>query len=183
MRVDRLSETYHLAVKYVHFPLHPETPDEGQSLEQLFAGRGLDIPRMQADMAARMRAEGLEYGDRTMTCNSRRAQELACWAATQPVGEAIHLALFVAYFVEGVNLAVVDRLVDIAARVGLDPDAARRILEARQFRAAVSADWQRSRQLGVTGVPTYVAGGKGVVGAQPYEVLEQLVQEAGAQKR
>lgn len=183
MRVDKLCRTYDLTVKYVHFPLHPETSDEGQSLEQLFAGRDLDITRMQADMAERMRAEGLEYGDRTMTYNSRLAQELACWAAAREGGEAIHLALFVAYFVEGVNLAIVDQLVEIAAGVGLDADAARSALETRQYRAAVSADWERSRRLGVTGVPTYVAGGKGVVGAQPYEVLEQLAQEAGAQKR
>ena len=47
---------------------------------------------------------------------------------TQEGGEAIHLALFVAYFVEGVNLAVVDSLVDIAADAGLDADAARRAL-------------------------------------------------------
>jgi predicted DsbA family dithiol-disulfide isomerase len=34
----------------------------------------------------------------------------------------------------------------------------------------------------VTGVPTYVAGGFGVVGAQPYEALEQLMSEVGAAK-
>jgi len=30
----------------------------------------------------------------------------------------------------------------------------------------------------VTGVPTYVAAGHGVVGAQPYEALEELVRQA-----
>ncbi|HUG76363.1 MAG TPA: DsbA family protein, partial [Burkholderiales bacterium] len=37
----------------------------------------------------------------------------------------------------------------------------------------------KSRRYGVTGVPTFVIGKRGAVGAQPYEVLEQLVQEAG----
>ena len=40
-----------------------------------------------------------------------------------------------------------------------------------------------SRQSGVTGVPTFAAGGYGVVGAQPYEVIEKLVTEAGAKQR
>jgi predicted DsbA family dithiol-disulfide isomerase len=31
----------------------------------------------------------------------------------------------------------------------------------------------------VTGVPTFVIGRNGVVGAQPYEALEQLVKQAG----
>jgi len=32
----------------------------------------------------------------------------------------------------------------------------------------------------VTGVPTFVAGRYGVVGAQPYEALEQLVRKAAS---
>ena len=53
----------------------------------------------------------------------------------------------------------------------------------RRFEAEIDADWQKSQQYGVTGVPTYVAGGYGVVGAQPYEALEQLMEQVGAQKR
>jgi predicted DsbA family dithiol-disulfide isomerase len=49
------------------------------------------------------------------------------------------------------------------------------VLEKRTYQAAVDADWEKSRQYGVTGVPTFVAGGQGVVGAQPYEALEQLI--------
>ena len=40
-----------------------------------------------------------------------------------------------------------------------------------------------ARQFRITGVPTFVAQGRGVVGAQPYEVLERLVVLAGAQRR
>ena len=57
-------------------------------------------------------------------------------------------------------------------------DAAREVLEKRTFKAAVDADWALSRRYGVTGVPTFVAGRHGVVGAQPYEVLEELVLRA-----
>ncbi|HSX81467.1 MAG TPA: DsbA family oxidoreductase, partial [Candidatus Saccharimonadia bacterium] len=32
-------------------------------------------------------------------------------------------------------------------------------------------------------VPTFVAQGRGVVGAQPYEIVERLVVLAGAQRR
>ena len=43
--------------------------------------------------------------------------------------------------------------------------------------------WAKSRQWGVTGVPTFVAARYGVVGAQPYEVLVQLMEKAGARRR
>ena len=167
-----------MKVELVHFPLHPETPAEGRSLQELFAGRGYDIATMQAQMRARMAAEGLPYGERKMTYNSRLAQELGKWAATQPGGEAIHDALFRAYFVDARNIGDPDELVRIAESVGLPGDKAREVLTTRSFKPAVDADWEKSRAYGVTGVPTFVAGGQGVVGAQPYEVLEQLVEEA-----
>jgi predicted DsbA family dithiol-disulfide isomerase len=163
----------------VHFPLHPETPvDGGRSLAELFAGRNLDLRSMHAQMKARMDAEGLPYGERTRTYNSRLAQELGKWADTQPGGEALHDALFRAYFVEARDISQPSVLLEIAGRVGLPVNEARRVLQDRTFKAAVDADWALSRRYGVTGVPTFVAGRRGVVGAQPYEVLEQLVREA-----
>lgn len=167
-----------MEVKWVHFPLHPDTPQEGKSLEALFAGRGFDIAQKQAEMRARMQAEGLPYGNRSHTYNSRLAQELGAWADTQPGGDAIHDAIFRAYFVDGLNIGDVEVLVGLAKKVGLPEDKAREVLEKRTFKAAVDADWEKSREYGVTGVPTFVAGGYGVVGAQPYEALEQLAKQA-----
>ena len=165
-------------MKWIHFPLHPETPAEGRSLAEMFAGRGYDIPKMQAQMRARMAAEGLPYGERSMTYNSRLAQELGAWADEQPGGEAIHDALFKAYFVDGRNVGDPDELVRIAESVGLPGDKAREVITRRTHRAAVDADWKKAAEYGVTGVPTFVVGKQGVVGAQPYEVLERLVKEA-----
>lgn len=181
MRIEKLKAEHHVKVEWVHFPLHPDTPAEGRSLEDLFAGRKVDRKTMHAQMKARMDAEGLPYGERTMTYNSRLAQELGKWADTQPGGEAIHDALFRAYFVEARDISQPAVLLDIVERVGLSVDGARVALETRAFQAAVDADWELSRRYGVTGVPTFVAGGSGVVGAQPYEALEELVREAETQ--
>lgn len=167
----------------MHFPLHPETPEEGQSLEQLFAGRGVDMEAMYTRMKGLMDQEGLPYGKRTHTYNSRLAQELGRWADTQEGGEALHDALYRAYFVDARNIGDVPVLLEIVAEVGLSVDEARAALAERRFQAEVDADWQRSRQLGVTGVPTFVAGGYGVVGAQPYEALEQLLDQVGVPRR
>ena len=179
MRIEKLRTEHGVNIQWVHFPLHPETPPEGQSLEDLFRGRNVDRKAMHAQMKARMDAEGLPYGERTMTYNSRLAQELGKWADTQPGGEAIHDALFRAYFVEARDISRPEVLLEIVARVGLPVDAAREVIEKRTFKAAVDDDWKLSRQIGVTGVPTFVAGRYGVVGAQPYEALEELVRKAG----
>jgi predicted DsbA family dithiol-disulfide isomerase len=178
VRIERLRQQHGVKVKWIHFPLHPDTPAQGKSLQDLFAGRGYDIPKMQAQMRARMVAEGLPYGERKMTFNSRLAQELGKWADEQPDGEAIHDALFRAYFVEGRNIGDADVLVQVAESVGLPGDKAREVITQRTHQSAVDADWRKAAEYGVTGVPTFVAGKHGVVGAQPYEVLERLVVEA-----
>lgn len=140
----------------------------------------MDIPKMQAQMRERMLAEGLPYGNRTMTYNSRLAQELGSWADTQPGGEAIHDALFRAYFVDSKDISQPAELVAIAASVGLSEQAARDVIEQRSYQQVVDADWEKSRRYGVTGVPTFVAAMRGVVGAQPYEALVELVRQARA---
>jgi predicted DsbA family dithiol-disulfide isomerase len=181
VRIEKLRVEHNVKVEWVHFPLHPETPAEGRSLAELFAGRNVDRKAMHAQMKARMDAEGLPYGERTMTYNSRLAQELGKWADTQPGGEAIHDALFRAYFVETRDISQPAVLLYIVRQVGLSIDAAREVLEKRTFKDAVDADWELSREYGITGVPTFVAGRYGVVGAQPYEALEQLVRKAAAE--
>lgn len=183
MRVDKLRAAFEIEVVVRHFPLHPDTPDDGLTLEALFAGRGVDVPAVQARMAELMAEEGLPYGTRTMTYNSRLAQELAKWAETQVGGDQIHEALYRAYFVDNRNLAKVDNLVKIAEQIGLPAMEAERVLDQREFRDAVDADWKRSRQLGITGVPAFVIKNRGLSGAQPFEQLESFVSSAGATRR
>jgi predicted DsbA family dithiol-disulfide isomerase len=178
VRIEKLRTEHHVTIEWVHFPLHPETPAEGQSLDDLFRGRNVDRKAMHAQMKARMDAEGLPYGERTMTYNSRLAQELGKWADTQPGGDALHDALFRAYFVEARDISQPAVLLNIVKAVGLPVDGARQVIEQRTFKDAVDADWKLSREYGITGVPTFVAGRYGVVGAQPYEALEALVKKA-----
>ena len=130
---------------------------------------------MKQHMFALMTEENLTYGNRSHTYNSRLAQELSKWGESFPEGEALNLKLFETYFVEGQNLAETDVLLDVTEAAGLSRKVAEEIIIERLFRKAVDTDWSRAHELGVTGVPTFVSGSKGLVGAQSYEALEQLI--------
>ena len=171
-------------MKWVHFPLHPETPQEGRALADLFAGRSeTELKARQDQMKGLMAEEGLPYGDRTHTYNSRLAQEVGAWADTQEGGEAIHDAIYKAYFVESKNIGDPDVLLKIVRANNLSVEEARKVIEERTFKDVVDEDWRKSHQMGVTGVPTFVAAGQGMVGAQPYETLEKFLGSVGVTKR
>ena len=172
-----------MEVVWTQFPLHPETPQEGRSYQDLFSGREAQVEAMKERIRAIAQEEGLPYGDRDYTFNSRLAQELAKWADGREGGARLYDALFRKVMVEAKNIAEADVLLEAVAEAGLPADGAREVIEQRTYSDAVDQDWRRSAEIGVTGVPTFVAGGYGVVGAQPYEVLQQLVERAGARKR
>ncbi len=165
------------------FPLHPETPPEGRTLEELFYGRNIDIPQMLAHLKQTARDLDLPFGDRRMTFNSRMAQELAKWAEKKGAGDTFHNALFRAYFADGRNIADENTLTHVAHTVGLNADEARKVLADRTFKAAVDSDWSRAYESKVTAVPTFIINGQSLVGAQPYNVLTGFVKHHGIKPR
>jgi predicted DsbA family dithiol-disulfide isomerase len=174
--IDRLRHEFDLNVRWVFFPLHPDTPAEGKSLEDLFPGR--DLTPFRTRMQALMKEAGLPYGERTHTYNSRLAQELAKWAEDKLNAEALdtlHKKLYEAYFVAGANIGDTQVLADIAEQAGLARAAALEALAQRQSKQAIDDDWQKAMENGITGVPTFAAQDLVVVGCQPYEVLERFV--------
>jgi predicted DsbA family dithiol-disulfide isomerase len=181
-RVKKIKQNYDIKVQVVHFPLHPETPAEGRTLLDLFGSGPEDIKAKNTRMKGLMEAEGLPYNERSHTYNSRLAQEIGSWAETQPSGSTIHDKFFEAYFVDRRNVGDAEVIIDVVKSVGLDEQEARAVLTERRFKSAVDADWEKSRNYGVTGVPTFVSNGRGLVGAQPYEALQQLVGDAGADR-
>ncbi len=164
-------------MKWRAFPLHPDTPDQGLSLEDLFKKKGMlvDVKAVVAKLQATAAKFGLPMGDRKMTYNSRLAQELGLWAETRGKGHAFHNEAFKSYFVRGENLAERSVLLSLISAVDLDVQEGEAVLEQRSFQDAVDADWELSRAKGVTAVPTFFMGLDRLVGAQSHEILERLV--------
>ncbi len=185
MRVDRLREEYDIDVFWKGFPLHPETPEDGLTLEELYAtmGRQVDIKKSKARLRGVAEELGLPLGERERTYNSRLAQELAKWAESKGRGDEFHKAVFHAYFVEGKNIGKVEVLVDLVKGLSLPDQEARSVVDLRTFKKEVDSDWSRSYALGITGVPTFIAGPQTTVGFQPYEALEQFLKSCGARRR
>jgi len=139
--------------------------------------RGPEIIARNQRMKLNMDREGLPFNaERNMSYNSRLAQEFSKWAEDKGKGDEIHDALFRAYFVDVKNIGKIAPLVEIAESLDLPADEATDVLLSRKYKDAVDEDWRRCAAYGVNAVPTFLAGRYLMVGAQPYEELERLVQ-------
>ena len=163
-----------MRVAWAPFELHPEAPLEGIPREAYF-GRA----RSQAmhDHLQAIAAEvGLKMESRDVIINSRRALGAAEFARTQGRFDEMHHALFQAHWERTARLEDVDDLVRIGAAVGLDPDQLREAIESGRFEPLIDETRAEAESAGINAIPAHVFGGRYlVVGAQPYEVFEQVL--------
>lgn len=174
MRIEQLCREFDLPLRWTVFPLHPETPLQGRELSGLFAGR-MNVPKVMADLKIMAEGLGLPFAQRTHTYNSRRAQELGKWAEQLGQGGAFRDAVYHAYFGEGRNIAVVSELTAICESLDLSVVEAQQVLDDGRFSAAVDADWDRARNVGVSSVPTHSYRNRTLVGFQDYAAFQYLI--------
>ena len=88
--------------------------------------------------------------------------------------------MFEAYFTGLNDISDTDFLVEVGESTGLDGAALRAAVENGTYRQQVLDGINWSRSVGVTAVPTFVFDEQyGVVGAQDYAVLRNVMTELG----
>ncbi len=155
--------------------MHPEIPEEGLLLEQLFAGNIVGIQEKLMSIKKVAADLGLAFGDHKKVYSSRLAQELRYWAESKNRAEPFNQAVFKAYFADGKNIGKKPVLIDIAVSAGLPEREAEKVIETREFKDVVDTDWAFSRETGILAVPTFVINKNSLVGAQSYEHLKNFM--------
>ena len=171
------------------FELDPAAPVErrGPYADHLAAKYGVPVDRAQEmidGMTAAAAADGLELRfDRARSGNTFDAHRLIHLAAEVGLQDAVQERLMRATFTEGEPIGDADTLVRLVAEVGLDAERARTVLAEGTYGDAVRADEEQARQLRITGVPFFVVDRTyGVSGAQPVDVLRQVLERAWADR-
>lgn len=183
---DRVEVVWH------SFQLDPDAPDVPvETVAAALGGKYGGGPAAGAQMIDRVQAVAAEEGMawrydeslRVGTVDAHRLLHLALDAGPAVQG-ALKERLLAAYFVEARNIADHAELAEIAVAAGLDPAAVARVLGSDEYADAVRADVEQARRLGATGVPFFVVDERyGVSGAQPVEMLTQVLERAWSEGR
>jgi predicted DsbA family dithiol-disulfide isomerase len=186
--LDRFPHADAVTVTYRSFELDPAAPTrrEGTHDEHLARKYGLSVEKarqLNAQMTQTAAAEGLDFHfERMRGGNTFDAHRLLHLAADRGKQHELKERLLQATFTDGVPVADRDALVRLAAEVGLDADEARDVLASDRYADAVRADERQAAAYGITGVPFFVVDGKyGVSGAQPADLLLQVLEKAYAE--
>jgi predicted DsbA family dithiol-disulfide isomerase len=108
---------------------------------------------------------------------SRLAHEAAHWARTQGRFDHYHAQVFRSFFERGEDIGDIDVLISVAAELGLDSGSLGVALKNRDFENSVLEDEQQAAELGISGVPAFVANRKAALsGVQPVENLRKLIE-------
>jgi predicted DsbA family dithiol-disulfide isomerase len=120
----------------------------------------------------------LELNRGPMGIHSRSALLGAKFAEAQGKGPQYHDAVFRAYWQRANNIGDVEVLAEIARSIGFDREAFVAALQDERYAAWVDADIDEAYSYGLTSVPALIFGRRYLVsGAQPYEVLRQVVEK------
>jgi predicted DsbA family dithiol-disulfide isomerase len=180
--VELLDGKHEVRVTWKPYQLNPWVPTEGMDraeYRKIKFGSAERSSGMDTRLVEAGRGEGIElHFDRiTRTPNTLAAHRLI-WLAEQQ-GRQIEMVdtLFQAYFTDGKDIGDAGQLAELAAAAGLNAEAVSAFLASEDGLAEVQAEEEAGRQLGIDGVPFYLLAGKyGVSGAQPPEVLVDVIQ-------
>ncbi|MDB4953358.1 MAG: 2-hydroxychromene-2-carboxylate isomerase/DsbA-like thioredoxin domain protein [Myxococcales bacterium] len=170
------------------FELDPSAPRvraaDGQSYAERIAKKYGTGTAQAEEMIARMTktaaADGLEFRfDIIRPGNTFDAHRLLHLALERGVQGELKERMLRAYMTEGQAIGEPDVLVPLAREVGLDDLEVRAVLDSDRYAREVRADENLARELGISGVPFFVLGGKlAVSGAQPADMLLAALQKA-----
>jgi predicted DsbA family dithiol-disulfide isomerase len=176
------------AIRWRPFQLNPDMPPEGMDHRAYYAAKfgeeRAQAIRERVTDAAREAGVTIDFDRMSRAPNSLDAHRLLRWAEAEGVQHALADILFRRYFAEGEDVGDHAVLASAAEEAGMDPAVAVRLLAGDADRASVAADAAAAAEMGVTGVPCFILGGRyAISGAQPPEVWTRLIAEIEAASR
>ena len=143
-RIERLQAEYPVDVEWRPFELHPETPKSGAHwLGRLGSERRISAYTNNILMLAH--DSDIPMAMPEVIANSHLALEASEYARESGGFEALHHALFAAYFDEGRNISDIDVICDVARACGVDDQGLRQALTDETYAARVDASTAAAR--------------------------------------
>jgi len=119
--------------------------------------------------------EGLTLKFTKTLPNSQLALFVSEFARTKGVFNKFHILVFEAYWKEGKDIGDLSLLIELAESVGLNKEDIMAYIISDEPANRLKKNMFELGRRGINGVPTFLIGAQFVIGAQPYEVFENVI--------
>ncbi len=183
--ISTLGDDAEIQVRWHPFQLNPTMPTEGISRREYRTrkfGSWQRSKELDANVTAVGASEGIEFSfDRIeRTPNTVDAHRVIWLAGQRGVQDAIVEALFVAYFINGLDIGAADVLIQVATDAGLKRPDVEKLLNSDDGMEAIAAGKLLSRQHKLSSVPFFIVNDEILLsGAQPPETFLEAFRLAG----
>lgn len=186
--LDRTGDLIAADIHFQPFELNPQMPPEGQNIVEHIAEKYGSTPEQSAANREAIRARAASLGftmastDQSRIYNTFDAHRLLHWAEIEGLQSALKHALFEAYFTRSQSPSDHDVLIEAAQQAGLDPGAAREVLESGAYAAEVRAGEALWHSRGISAVPAVIINDKYLIsGGQPPDAFEKALRAIAAE--
>ncbi len=186
LALARLDGVVAAQLQFQPFELNPSMPPEGEDANEHLARKYRATPDQLAAARQTLRergaAVGFTFGERARIWNTFDAHRLLHWAGLQGRQRELKHALLRAYHTNGENPGAPQVLLRCAVEAGLDPQAARTVIDSGRYGDAVREREIHYQELGIRSVPSIIIDDRHLIeGGQPPDVFEQALRQiAGA---
>jgi len=173
-RIEKLKEEYNLAIEWRPFEIHPETPKEGASIDELPFPKGY-LEMAFANVKRLADEDGITLKFSEKLPNSRLALYISEFARKKGKFEEFHKSVLEAYWLEGKYIGDKSVLLFLAELVGLNKNEIENYLDTDEPFKILQKTLKELRKYGINGVPTFNIEERLIVGAQPYVLILVLI--------
>ena len=169
------------------FQLAPDMPKEGMDRKTYYEMKFGDDPKikeMSNQLVGLGRDAGISFNfdEIAWSPNTLNAHRLIRWAQSDNLQSQVVDRLFQRYFELGDNIGADEVLLSIAEQEGMDVNLVSDLLSSDADLEAVQQEMDHARQMGVSGVPTFIAENRlAVSGAQEPAILVNFLEQVAQQ--
>jgi len=182
--LKELDEPIEAHVEWHPFQLNPSMGKTGQDINEHLAEKYGLSPEKLNDNKQHISKLGKEAGvelkfdQRARIYNTLDCHVLLHWAGEQGKQTQLKLALFKAYFSEGLDISDQDTLLQLVASVGLDQNMAQEVLSEGQYKLLVQEQEAKYKSMGIQSVPAFIINNEYLLsGGQPVAAFKQALKE------
>jgi predicted DsbA family dithiol-disulfide isomerase len=179
LRLQKLRESYEVMVNFRFIEIHPDTPQQGTTVESL-SYSDEQWQGMMDGLMEMAQEEGISLAPVGLLANSHRALLLA--EAVKKEGREIfyrlNQKLYEEYFLAGRNIGDLEVLEDIAKASGVSDAVKARAWSDPEVENTLKLNMEMAVKAGVTGTPTFFIGQQRLTGAVSLDSLRQAAELA-----